>query len=738
MSDALYTITIDHEQKRLDGLNDRLSVICSGQDMLDEKWSNCWLEPLTNSAMLEPAPINPSFWTSNSGVYAKPALADLTFSTTFREFARFPSAGSYWQTSTAGAYLKTATLGKNRGVFVGFHNYTAGDDFIQFTCGWGTTTDTSNGVVLEVYSKGKIKVYKDGLIVKTINLSFTSDDLNWLMLIPARKRELFIILNGIGGEVILFTDIDEDDSNPTITPAEKFWVKNGTGSLDVQVAPLKFQTSGSIVTPVTSFSHAPASTATQETWINPAIFGGTTAYHIYGAEAFAGSVTTTASLRNDTDSGIFVQDSINTRCRLKITFSSGDGIYSPFVYGISTAFKSSFLSTDDSEVYAEVMNFAQRPKLEIGDDNSGAHFTFDILDPEGLSAHVAAVSTQNNRPCLLSKGTTKVIDGVLYPEAYKEETTSFPIVSMTVRDAWSFLDNYMFQESVPLDGATWTSCIKFLLARVGLYNQYTDDGVGLDISSTSTVISSVPGKDSGEFGTVIRAGDTAAKWIRILMEDYASTWEYGFRPTSTGIEFYALSQADLLSDGTFVTLYNSIADAEAAGHIGATERDKAYKFVYREYTDTLYEPEGNDIRVTGQDLRTRKLLQAWKRDEDSIAVDTVPSARPSNWLGSLRRVGLFSPSINTQTEVNDSCAAYYERLTPSTYYCTFVMRWYATEDDVPLWKSHNVFLDGKGLFRVVAMSVDLESEITGGDEGMYYRTATLTCRFIQTETPDEE
>ena len=305
MADALYTITIDHQQKR--------------------------------------------FWTSNSGVYAKPALADLTFSTTFREFTRFPSAGSYWQTSTANAWIKTATLAKNRGVFLGWHNYTAGDEFLQYTCGWGTTTDTTNGVVLEVYSKGKIKVYKDGLIVKTIHLSFTADDLNWFMLIPARKRELFIILNGIGGEVILFTDISETDADPTITPAQKFWVKNATGSLDVQVAPLKFQTSGDIITPVTSFSHAPDAAAVAETWANPAIFGGTTAYHIYGAPAYAGTFTLTASLRNEDNSGVFVQNSTNTKCRLKIAFSAGDGIYSPFIYGISTAFKSEFINTDNSE-----------------------------------------------------------------------------------------------------------------------------------------------------------------------------------------------------------------------------------------------------------------------------------------------------------------------------------------------------------------------------------------------------
>lgn len=727
MADALYTITIDHAQDRLDGLNDRLSVICSGQDMLDEKWSGCWLEPLTNSAILEPTPINPLFWTSNSTIYAKPALADLTFSspTAFREFTRFPSAGSYWQTSTAGAWLKTATLGKNRGVFVGFHNYTAGDDFLQFTCGWGTTPDTTNGVVLEIYSKGKIKVYKDGAIVKTINLSFTVDELNWLILLPARKRELFIIHDGVGGEVVLFTDIAETDTNPTITPAEKFWVKNGTGSLDVQAVPLRFQLSGHITTPITSFSQAPDVTATQETWANPAIFGGLTAYHIYGSPAYAGSVTTTASLRNETDTAAFTPDGLLTKCRLRIDFSAGDGLYSPFVYGISTAYESAILATDASEQYDDVMTYAQRPKIEIGDDNSGAHLTFDIHDPEDLATHVYGVSVQNNRPCKLSK-THPVIDGAMYPEVYTEEYTSLPIVAVTVRDSWSFLDNYMFQEAVPLDGSTWTSAIEFLLARVGLTN--------FDISTTSTVISSVPGKDSGEFGTTIRPGDTAAKWIRQLMEDYASTWEYGFRPDAAGgdIQFYAKSQADLDAEGTFVTLYNNISDAETIGlHTGLTEKDKAYKFVFREYKDTLYEPEGNDIRVTGQDLRTRKILQAYKRDVASITVDTVPSVRPANWLGSLRRVGLFSPSLNTQTEVNDACSAYYDRLTPSTYLATWVMRWYSNDNDVPLWRSHNVELVGKGLFRVIAMSIDLESEIEPGDEGLYYRSATCTGRFIE-------
>lgn len=727
---ANFSITVDHAQRRINGNRDRLSVTMAGKELDSDDFSNTWIDPITHTLMMRPAPLYSGFWTSDSGIYAKPGSGDLEFSSiTAMDWVghtRFSGAGSVWKTATSGAWYRlSSALSKNRGVYVGWHQYSAGDNFLNFTCGWSSTTDTSAGLVLEFYSQGQVVIYKDGVAIQSIDLKFTNEDWNWLLLIPGRRRELLIVTEGIGGERIVFADITETDASPTIAPAQKFFIKNGTGSLDAQIAPLKFNSSGYLTSSQTSFSEAPDALDSLVTWDNETWAGGSAQdYRLFGHEPYAGTVSASVSLRNSDDSGAFVNNGTNQIVRPRVTISS-DGSYTPFVYAVHAAYAGDVVETDDSEQFDDLIQYAQGPRVEIGDDNSGASLTFTLRSLATVEASVSEIHHQINRPGLLQLGSVNVLDGILSPEVYSPEAWSeSDTLTFRMRDYWALLEEYMFVDRIPLDGLTWVDAVRLVLGAIGWDVSETSTGQGpaIDITDPATTISSIPAEDAGTFGLVIQAGDTAAKWIHQLMGDYASTWEYGFRPTSAGIKFYAKSQTDL-GTTAFVTLYPTIAAAITAGYSAAD----APKWVYRDYQETQVEPEGNDVRVTGQDMRTRRPIQSFKRDTASITVDTAPSSRPDNWRGFPSRVGLVAPALNTQTEVDYGATEIYDRVTPVQYHCEFTCFW-PDVSGVPLWRSHNVTLLDRGTFRVTSLVGDVVSEISSTQ---YHRTAHVSARFLQ-------
>lgn len=720
-----FTLSVDHAQPRLDGARDRLSVTMAGMSLNSKYYADTWIDPVTNSVFLRPAPMYDAFYTSNAGIYAKQTLAGLDKNGGHKwvEVERFPGAGKVMQTSQAGDWIRTsAALGANRAVCVGFHNYSAGDDFTTLSFGWGTTTDNTNGVVIELYSNGEFAIFKDGVSLGVYEVNINANEWNTLVLIPCRHRELLIIANRSGGTRIVFEDITEDDASPVITPAQKFWVKNVTGSAQVQLFPMKFPSSGYLTSDLTSFSEPPSASDSLETWTNDAWAGGAgQTYRLLGHPSYAGTVAGSAAIRTTTDSGAFVNNGSNIQTRIRVSLT-GDGNYSAAVYAAHVAYGSFVADTDDSEQFDDLLEYCQGVTLAVGDDDQGQEMTFNIRRPQELDVSVFNIAGGVNRPVMLALGSVNIFDGVLSPTGIVRPLLDDTVQSLSVecRDYTALLESYVFDHRVPLDGLDWKDALIFVVNRSGW------PSAQMNITDPGLTISAIPGAMASELQTVIEPGDTALKWVRQLMEDYASTWEWGFRPTATGLEFYALSQA-VLGTTPHVTLYSTIDDAIS---VGGYSTDEAFEWVYRDYNDTQVEPEGNIVRVTGYDPRARRPIQAFKFDSASVDPTTVPSARPANWLGAPRRVALASPALNTQDEVDAATEEIYDRVTGSQFYAQVTCRCplMGTDPDMfPIWRSRNVELDGIGVFRVVGLTLTIEKEWTTGE---YYRTMQLSLRYL--------
>lgn len=722
---ANFVLSFDHAQPRRDGLRDRLGVTMAGRGLESIYFSSAWIDPVTNSGFLRPAPMDTAFFTSNAGIYAKQTLSglDKNGGHAWREIERFPGAGKVCQTAQAGDWIRTSSaLGANRAVCVGFHHYTGGDDFTTLRMGWGTTTDTTNGVVIEIYSGGKAGIFKDGAAVSVVDLDLRPNEWNSLMLIPCRHRELLLVLNGLGGARVVFEDITEAASSPVITPAEKFWVKNVAGSADVQLFPMKWASSGYLTSDITAFPEPPGASDSLETYTNPSWLGGAgQSFRIIGHPSYAGTVSASAALRNTTDAAAFTANGTNIQTRIRVTMT-GDGNYSPAIYGAHLAYAGVNATTNATEQFDDLLRYCQNVNLSVGDDDQGQQITFTLRRTNTVEADVTNLDEITNRPIKLALGSVKLFDGTADPTGLTKPLgdDTIRVLDFEARDYLGILETYIFDHRVPLDGWSWIDAVKFVVGASGWA------AADMNITDPGVTISSIPGPDANEFGTVIEPGDTALKWLRQLMEDYAAMWEYGFRPTATKVEFYALSQAAIGTTAD-VVLYKTIQDAITTGGYSAAT---AFEWVYSDYTDDANPPEGNIVRVTGYDPRGQRPIQSYKIDSASITVTTAPSSRPANWLGVPRRVALASPALNTQDEVDAATNEIYDRVSGSTYYASVTTRcplMGTAPNQFPLWRSRNVELQGLGVYRVVGLSMTIESEIGTTN---YYRTTIYSLRYL--------
>ena len=253
---------------------------------------------------LLPNVLKSSWWLLNSGDYAKLGMSDFGLSSTDWQDEQDQHSKGPWiarkDKNTNGTAITTASYAKNRGFWISWFSYGSGDVFLQLRCGWNSTATIAGGVGLECYSDGTVLVYKGGVLVGKGNVtpgknySTKANQVLGMMLLPFRHRELLIY--GAGeGFTVTFEDIDEDDADPTITGATKWWFEIVDGGTQVQTAPLVFDTAGGYgLSAKTSFVEAPGTTDEPELFVNPSWLSTSAEYKIYGDPAY-GSCTQRAS-----------------------------------------------------------------------------------------------------------------------------------------------------------------------------------------------------------------------------------------------------------------------------------------------------------------------------------------------------------------------------------------------------------------------------------------------------------
>lgn len=699
MADVV-TITVDHPQKRM--RFPRLSAFASAKEFnpfaggSTATLSGVDIEPVGGRLILKPYARESTWYTSNSGNYAKLGLSAFASTTGWTELADMHAKGPYLtrMDQTTGTLLTSASYAKNQGWYIAAFVASAGDVFVSHRFGWNSTASTASGVYIELASDGTVNVFKGGVAIgqgKISGAKTTSNTTNSLVemiVLPIARREIVIYSPSDGnGFSVIVPGIDENTSSPEIIPATKFWIETvSAGTSQVQVAPLKFPTSGTATSDRMSFVDPPATGEGFESWeqVWPT---GPNDYLVWGFPAYTGTQDATVELRK-IDNTAFVANGALKDCRLRVTMTTDNTAVTPCVYGACQAYARILESTPDESV--QIQTLVTECTLSVPEDPEGLSMSLTIRDPEGIAA--PNMSTVTNRPFLAKIGTKSILDGM--GGAVPREWTPNPAadtIKIEVLSRLKILAEHVFDAPMPLDGLTLTQAIKFF---AGVAFAAAD----INVTTTTFALTFEGSQEAGDWGYLVQVNDNPLDWLRRVMDDFAPDWYWGVRPKASGVEFYALSPADL---GTTpkATVYETWADALADGK---TDSDRPYVMA-REIVETLFEPLANDVTITGVDPRSGRPFQSRKEDTDSKDPTIDADLRPENWVGGLRRYGLADPAITTQTLCDEVCERQSDKLFRAMYGVEWNGGFLVGSTGIPLWRGDVVRIYNRGDFRIESL-----------------------------------
>lgn len=721
MSQPYLSLVIDTAQKRL--ATDRLGTLITGDDYSLRHLSNTYVDPVTLSSMLLPAPRSAAWSTNGTGNNARYRLSDyvLTASKWVEDPILF--ASDWWikgkdASGNPGEAVKTvASQPRNGGMYLAWYAANASQqDWIQMECGYGAdpSNPSTHPISLRIWSSGKVEVYRYGVYQNDVNISGnqtpqqTANTFTDLLIIPFRRREVLLLSNRGGGGTCLFPDIDGSTTDPEIVPSVPFWWYVPSGLAKVQCAPLKYASSGYICG-IESYFRLPPAT-------------GSTAESLVACDANGGTVT--AQLVDPSNVGTsFTPDGIKTVARVRLNLS-GDSSHSPTAYAAHMAFPGTVKSTPDAATALD--DWTVKLSLSVTDSPSDNRIASELKAPqEIIDAGVANLLTISNRPVEF-----RLTDGAAYKLAFagRSEPIRYILapndgarrVHLEARDHWKAFEHCLFSDPVPLDGQNIITAFRYLCHVAGFEDSDLDfEELDFDLPS-----SDAPSK--GDWSVEIKVGDTVADWLQRLHDDYMATWFMGWVPTATGFKF-RLKSPEGLGSVPALTLYATAGDAIASG----VARVNIPRHIYRAYNDEVLEPEANDIWVTGLDLRTRRPIQAHKANLASQD-PTTPVHLRAQWLGEIRKYGLFDPTICSQDALERAATILYDRLTPYRFIAEFVSDFLIKEDGTPLWRGDVVTLDGLGDYRIKGFSAEYVKEPKTSDS--YWRPTRYTAELLT--TPD--
>jgi hypothetical protein len=434
-----------------------------------------------------------------------------------------------------------------------------------------------------------------------------------------------------------------------------------------------------------------------ESWPNPAWIG-TQNYQVHGHQAYVGTQTISAAAR-DWAGSAFSADGTNIEARLRMTLTTSNAGYTPTGYGAQLAYAGTFADTDGSEEF-EATDYFTRAVLSVPDDPTGVAWDLEIKEPDILAADVPNIQRATNTPILFEFGGVTLTDGIINtPDWSLAALDEASRVALDASDTFKLAESYRFAEPIPLDALPLENVITFFAAHCGI------EASDITVSSTALDLARNTVGDTNQWSIQVEPGDSAGEWIQRIHDDYAGTWLYGIRPKSGGgIEFFSTDPADL-GTTALITLYPSDALAVSVGSFTALQIPK---HVYINLGLETLEPEATEVRVTGVDLRTKRLLQAFKVDTAAEDATTAPASRPPNWVGCKRRYGLPLDEATTQAVVNQVCLLMFNRLSPTRELAEFETKTLLVDpaDDRPLWRGDNVRLYGQGIYRIISFGAE--------------------------------
>jgi len=700
--------------------------------MVGTATSGTWIDPVTKTLWLLPYCLTDTWHTSSSGNYSRLTLSDFGLTAGvggWQTKADKPAGATrlYNVTGSSVSVKTSSTYGKNRGFFLSFFAFNIGNDNadVYIECGWSNTGAGNAGVSLRFYAGGKVDVYKNGTYLKTYKIGIqggqqTANKYVDVILLPQRRRELLVYsITGGDGFVHVFDDIAEDASSPTIVANESFWFWIPSGkTVDVEIAPLKFPTTGYAISDETALMTPPETGAAVEAWVNVAPAASVTNAKVVGDPAYAGTTSVSAVSVVTTGGSTFTPNGTAYQCCLKTTLT-GDGSYTPFVYGAHYAWKALYADTNASEAFDLSQYIQGNWTLDVPDDPGGVSFKFTLMQPDTLEgSDVHLLKTLDNRPVQVKLGSLVILDGVLMPPKWMDAVDDDARrLQCEVKDRTYQMRKMQIRERVPIDGFNLSktadattnnkSLVQFLFAQVGI--PYT----AMDLDNITYQIDTVPPKECGTWNSLIDIGAQPYDEMTRAVDSYAAGYLWGIKPTSSGPKAF-FKDPDLLSTTPDLTLYRTQEDAVTAG-VPKTQ-------CYDDYDEQPLEIEANEVRVTGYDPRTGKIIQAFKRDSASVAVTTAPSSRPDNWVGEYRVYGYVDPRLTTIAAISRVVEFTYPRVSIRYYIGEFYADFLLKSDGTPVWRGDYIRLNGGKDLRISAFRAEGYTE----NDTLVVRRATYT------------
>jgi hypothetical protein len=699
-----------------------------GDQWAQGTFSGTWQDPVTGTLMLEPAPINASFFTSNTAPYNKLTVSDFTFTTSANWENRYgalftgPVMGGKDAALTGENAYTTSTWAANTGAYICYFAYGQGARFWQLEFGWDNgATFGDSGPSFRVYSDGDIEAYYDGVLVKTgkIGPGAATQTGKWveIMVLPLLARSILVTSPSSGGGFTFpVPGLDDDWSNtdnPTVLPATSFWWRVQSGAAQVGVAKIQYPSSGYCVSPVGAFPVQPVAGApNSDTFVLPST--ATLGDYLGWKSTLTGTPVAVSLVKSD---GSTAYAGAELTARIKLSLTTSDTLRTPQVMGCFKGYQPIDQATDASEE-RNLDLYLMDASLAIAEDPASARFSCRIKNLAAFEIATPDFRSSMNRPVIVEDDGATIFTGrssvVRWQDSAAEEAifATFDVLSM-----WDQLERHQFRCQIPLDGLYLEDALAVVLksAQVGYASKLEATGYRL------------PYDGGNEWRYLIESGDTAGQWAKRLVDDNAASWFYAIDQSGT---FNLKSPATLNAQASSITFYRTMADAIAAGYTV-----DPWRYVFHEYEAIEVACEANEVVVTGYDARKDRPIQSVVQDLGSQDATLAPSGRPNNWTGEPWVYGLSDNGLSVQSQVEGAAALMFDQLAVNRQVSEITCQ-YILPSGVAIQPGQKITLHGIGdrMITAVSATFDAEGQDTLGVRGPV-RMAKVVCSSIVARTP---
>lgn len=651
----------------------------------DGRTFETWVDPITSTLMLAPAPLLPSWQTTNTGIYARIPKSSFTFvdSTAWYESPKNGSASNYLilkdsDAASANRYgITTANFSANQPTYVSWFDWNWGADKApRLVIGFGRlntgiapdTTNTAVGIAF--YGDGQAEVWINGELSASYPYASKDDDETKQGQNTA-QRFITAMIFPMGGGILVVTNqgggffhpldgYDQNDPTQVITPEAPFWFLAPIGKAEVEVAKIQF--------PATAYR-----AALKTVWMEAPEAGEVPTFTVYASHSSTSAAPgdgVVAALQNTLVATPFVPDGVTRDCRTRLTLSGGPSS-TPYVFGVMSGFDPIQEDTDDSEeldVTPQVTQWA----MECPESWSGVKMSMTVRDPAAIDPEgTARLESIGSRPLAAvyvdADGEDRwLMDGISGdPEEEASIADYTKKVYLEARDYWSIFETVSFSDDFPLDGMTLGAAYDFMARSAGLSGDQID--IGAD-AYAFTLPQSAAGR--GDWALLVKRGDKVAHWLERLHSEYSATFFMGVKPSADPLvrKVFTVMSPDELGREPKLRIFHRMAWAKT--YIEDTEgvadaadiRWVAGHRTYRNQRKVTLRPESTDIWVMGIDRKTMRPILAHYPDRDRQDPSVAPSLRVLGWRGLLDKYGLYLPSLNTKNAVIRACKLLFKRL----------------------------------------------------------------------------